>query len=458
MSDIAAAIAEVKAFLGDRLNTSQAMRDLHGQNETYFPPMPPDAVAFPKTTAEVSQIVKACAKHGCPVIPWGVGTSLEGHALAASGGITVDMTQMNQVLDIRDQDMLAIVQPGITREELNQELRATGLFFSVDPGANATLGGMAATRASGTTAVRYGTMRENILAMELVLADGRIVRTGTHARKSSAGYDLTKLFIGSEGTLGVITEMTVALHGQPEAIAAAVCDFPSIEAAVNVVIMAVQIGIPMARIELIDEISIKAINKHSGLNYPEVPHLFMEFHGSDVGVKDQSESMAEIVQEFGGGDFQWSTKPEDRNQLWAARHQAYYATKALFPNQKGMSTDICVPISELAQAITDTQADLKEYGVVAAIIGHVGDGNYHTLMFCDPDDTQALDRNKELAHRMAQRALQVGGTVTGEHGIGMGKMPYMPQEHGDALSVMVDIKRALDPQNIMNPGKMVDIN
>ena len=458
MNDIASAITEIKALLGDRLNTSHAVRDLHGQNETYFQIMLPDAVAFPSSTSEVSKILKICTKYNCPIIPWGVGTSLEGHALPLRGGITVDLANMNKVLNIQNEDMFAIVQPGVTRESLNDELRATGLFFTVDPGANATLGGMAATRASGTTTVRYGTMRENVLAMEIVLSDGRIIRTGTRAKKSSAGYDLTKLFIGSEGTLGIITELTLALQGQPEAISAAVCDFPTIKSAVNVVIMAIQAGIPLARIELIDEICIRAINKYSKLDYPETPHLFMEFHGSNAGVADQSHTMAEIIKEFNGGDFQWSTRPEDRNKLWAARHQAYYATKALFPKQIGMSTDVCVPISKLAKAISDTQDDLKKFDVVGSIIGHVGDGNYHTLMFCDPNNPKELVRNKLLAHRMAQRALDVGGTVTGEHGIGMGKLDYMAQEHGEALTVMSDLKRLFDPKNIMNPGKMIDLN
>jgi len=458
MSDIAAAITEIKAFLGDRLNTTQAMRDLHGQNETYFTPTPPDAVAFARTTQEVSDIVKACAKHNCPVIPWGVGTSLEGHALPVRGGITIDLSEMNQVLEVLTQDLLTVVQPGLTREALNQDLRATGLFFPVDPGANATLGGMAATRASGTTAVRYGTMRENVLAMEVVLADGRIIRTGTRASKSSAGYDLTKLFIGSEGTLGIITELTLKLQGQPDCTAAAVCEFPTIQAAVDTVIMSVQMGVPMARIELVDETSIRAINNYSNTAYPEIPHLFMEFHGSEVAVKDQSQTMQDIIAETGGGGFQWSSKPEDRTKLWAARHQAYYATKALFPDQLGLSTDVCVPISQLGQAITDTQADLQDHGVVGAIIGHVGDGNYHTLMFADPDDMDALALNKKLAQRMAERAVQIGGTVTGEHGIGMGKMDLLIQEHGEAVNIMADLKRTLDPQNILNPGKIVQIN
>ena len=458
MVNIKLAIKEIKNVLGDRINTSKAICDIYGQNETYFDHMPPDAVVYPETTDEVSKIVSLCAKNNCPIVPWGVGTSLEGHALALRGGITVDLSRMNKVLEVKDEDLLAIVQPGLTREELNEDLRATGLFFPVDPGANATIGGMAATRASGTTAVRYGTMRENVLAMEVVLANGSIVRTGTKAKKSSAGYDLTKLFVGSEGTLGIITELTISLQGKPEAIAAGVCEFPSVDTAVSVVISAIQMGIPMARIELIDEISIRAINSYSKLNYPEKPHLFMEFHGSDVGVKDQSEKMAEIIEEFGGGPFRWSVKPEEQKKLWAARHEAYYATKAFFPGKLGMSTDVCVPISELAKAITDTQRDLENFKVVGAIVGHVGDGNFHTLMFSDPNDPSDLERNKMIAHRMAERALEVGGTVTGEHGIGIGKMKYMAQEHGAALSLMVNLKRSFDPQNIMNPGKMININ
>lgn len=458
MTDIAAAITEVKALLKNRLNTSKSVCDLHGQNETYFPKMIPDAVAFPESTLEVSEIVKICAKYQCPIIPWGVGTSLEGHALALHGGITLNMSEMSNIFDINSEDMFAIVQPGVTREILNKELRSTGLFFSVDPGANATLGGMAATRASGTTAVLYGTMRENVLAMEIVLADGRVIRTGTKAKKSSAGYDLNKLFVGSEGTLGIITELTVALKGQPEAISAAVCDFPTIDNAVDVVITAIQMGIPMARIELIDEISIRAINQYSKLEYPEKPHLFMEFHGSKSSVASQAESIANIAKDFNAGDFQWSTKPEDLNKLWSARYQAYYATKALFPNQIGMSTDICVPISKLAQAIKDTQNDLKEFNVIGSIIGHVGDGNYHTLLFSDPNNPEDLKLNKLLASRMAHRALDVGGTITGEHGIGIGKLSFMKQEHGESLSIMTDLKRLFDPQNIMNPGKMIDLD
>ncbi|MFL2791763.1 MAG: FAD-binding oxidoreductase [Paracoccaceae bacterium] len=458
MTNIDQAIRELKEFLGDRISTANSKLSLYGQNETYFEESPPDAVVFPETTAEVAKIVTICARNKCPVVPWGVGTSLEGHSLAIRGGVTIDMCYMNKVLAVKQEDLLVVVQPGLTRKKLNNELRATGLFFPVDPGADATLGGMAATRASGTTAVRYGTMRENVIAMEVVLADGRIIRTGTQAKKSSAGYDLTKLFIGSEGTLGIITELTLILHGQPEAVAAGVCEFETVDSAVGAVISAIQMGIPMARIELIDQISIRAINAYSKLNYPEKPHLFMEFHGSNLGVKDQSITMEQIIKEFGGGEFKWSAKPEERNRLWAARHEAYYATKAFFPGKLGMSTDVCVPISELANAITDTQADLEQFGVIGAIVGHVGDGNFHTLMFSDRHDSEDLERNKMIAHRMAERALAVGGTVTGEHGIGLGKMKYMAQEHGEALPLMVELKRTFDPQNIMNPGKMVNLN
>jgi D-lactate dehydrogenase (cytochrome) len=458
MSDIAATIADLKTLLGKRLNTSRAVLDLHGANEAYFPPTPPDAVAFAKNTQEVSDIVKICAKYNCPIVPWGVGTSLEGHALAIKGGVTINLSEMDKIVQIYQEDMLAVVQPGITREVLNEELRATGLFFPVDPGANATIGGMTATRASGTTAVRYGTMKENVLALEVVLADGRIIHTGTRAKKSSAGYDLTHLMVGSEGTLGIITEVTLRLQGQPEAIAAAVCDFDDIEAAVNTVITAVQMGIPMARMELLDTLSMQALNLYSQLGLPEKPHLFMEFHGSTASVAEQSEIMKELASDMGGGDFQWSTKTEDRNKLWHARHMAFFATKALKPGFDGMSTDVCVPISKLAEAITDTAKDAADNGMFAPILGHVGDGNYHTLFLTNPNKPDELAMAQKLAHRMNTRAIEMGGTVTGEHGIGMGKMKYMAEEHGAAWSIMADIKRTLDPHNIMNPGKVVQIN
>ena len=458
MSDIAGAITALKTLLGERLSTTPAILDQHGQSEAYFAPTPPDAVAFARNTQDVSDIVKICAKHNCPIVPWGVGTSLEGHALAIKGGVTINMGEMSQIVEVYQEDLLAVVQPGITRETLNENLRTTGLFFPVDPGANATIGGMTATRASGTTAVRYGTMKENVLALEVVLADGRIIRTGTRAKKSSAGYDLTNLMVGSEGTLGIITEITLRLQGQPEAIAAAVCDFPNVEAAVNTVITAVQMGIPMARMELIDTLSMQALNQYSQLGLPEKPHLFMEFHGSDISVAEQSEVLKELAADHGGGDFQWSTKTEDRNRLWHARHNAFFATKALKPGFNGMSTDVCVPISKLAEAITDTAKDAADNGMFAPILGHVGDGNYHTLFLTDPNKPEELAMAQKLSHRMNTRALALGGTVTGEHGIGMGKMKYMAEEHGDGWSVMADIKRTLDPQNIMNPGKVVQVN
>ncbi|MEM7241197.1 MAG: FAD-linked oxidase C-terminal domain-containing protein [Pseudomonadota bacterium] len=458
MNHIAKAVEEVKALLGDRLSTAPAVLNTHGENETYFPHTPPDAVAFPNGASEVSEIVKICARHNCPIVPWGVGTSLEGHALPVRGGITLNMQNMADVIEVMDADLAVRVGPGITRERLNAELRATGLFFPVDPGANASLGGMAATRASGTTTVRYGTMRENVLGLEVVLADGRILRTGSTAKKSSAGYDLTKLMIGSEGTLGIITELTLRLQGQPEAVSAAVCSFPSVADAVNTVIASVQMGISMARMELVDPNSMKAINDYSNLNYPLEPHLFLEFHGSSAGVAEQADIVGDIAAENGGTDFQWTSKTEDRTKLWHARHNAYFATKAQFPGQLGLSTDVCVPISKLAEAIAETQADLEAHKITGNIIGHVGDGNYHTLLFAPPEDKDALNLNLKLAGRMAERALRLGGTVTGEHGIGMGKMKFMEAEHGAGWQVMAEIKRALDPQNILNPGKVVEIN
>lgn len=458
MSNNASAISELKALLGDRLSLSPSVIDLHAHDEAHFPRTPPDAVAFPNNTAEVSEIAKICHQHGCPIIPWGVGTSLEGHALPLHGGVTVDFSNMNKVLEVFPEDLNVTVQPGVTREQLNEDLRATGLFFPIDPGANATLGGMTATRASGTTAVRYGTMKDNVLALEVVLADGRIIRTGTRAKKSSAGYDLTRLMIGSEGTLGLITEITLRLQGQPEAIAAAVCEFDDTTNAVNAVMLAVQMGIPMARMEFIDAASIKAINAYSNMNMRAVPHLFMEFHGSESAVKEQSGQMAEICADFGGGGFQWSTKTEERNALWKARHTAYFAMKATKPGALGVTTDVCVPISKLAEAIEDTIKDVEAQGLSAPIIGHVGDGNYHCLLLVEPDNPAAMKVATDICHRMNQRALAAGGTVTGEHGIGAGKMKYMAEEHGEAWNIMADIKRALDPANILNPGKMVQVN
>lgn len=455
---IKAAITQLSSLLGDRLSTSKSVLELHGQNETYYPLTPPDAVAFARTTQEVSEIVKICAKQDCPIIAWGVGTSLEGHALAVKGGVTLDLSEMNRVLAINSEDLDVVIQPGLTREELNTELRATGLFFPIDPGANASLGGMTATRASGTTAVRYGTMKENVLALEVVMADGRIIRTGSRAKKSSAGYDLTKLFVGSEGTLGIITEITLRLHGQPEAISAAICAFDDVNSAVNTVITTIQMGIPIARMELLDAKSIPGINHYSGLDLPEKNLLFMEFHGSPSAVKEQAEAVGEIATDLGGGDFQWTDKAEERTKLWTARHTAFFAAKAQKPGCWAMSTDVCVPISCLAQAISDTINDIDQSFLDGSIVGHVGDGNYHTLFLIEPNNQVQLQEAKDLAHRMVERALILGGTSTGEHGIGIGKMKYMAEEHGDALAIMGDIKRALDPQNIMNPGKIIQVN
>ena len=455
--NIDAAIAELKPVLGERLTTSKSDRDIHGRSEVYYRPMPPDAVAYPETTAEVSVLVKICAKHGCPVIPWGTGTSLEGHALALKGGVTVDFARMNKVIEVNAEDMDVRIQPGLTRIALNEDLRATGLFFPVDPGANASLGGMASTRASGTTTVRYGTMADNVMGLEVVLADGRIIRTGSRARKTSAGYDLTHLFVGSEGTLGLITELTLKLRGQPEAISAGICAFDDMDAAVNCVMETIQTGIPMARIEFVDAATAQAFNAYSGMEMALKPHLLVEFHGSEAAVAEQAHSFGAITAEHGGSDFEWATKPEDRNALWKLRHDGYYAILASRKGATAMSTDICVPISRLAEAVTQTQADIAESVIPGPILGHVGDGNFHAILMMDPDNPAELAEAKRLADRMVDRALDMGGTVTGEHGVGMGKMKYMTREHGDAWSVMSDIKRSFDPQNILNPGKLVQV-
>lgn len=455
---ITSAIAELGTVLGDRLTTSKSELDLHGQNETHFAHMPPDAVLYPETTAEVSTALAICHRHDCPVIPWGTGTSLEGHALAVNGGVTIDLSRMSRVLQINTDDMDAVVQPGITREALNTELRATGLFFPIDPGANASIGGMASTRASGTTAVRYGTMRENVLALEVVLADGRVIRTGTRARKSSAGYDLTAMFVGAEGTLGLITELTLRLHGQPEAVSAAICVFDDIDTAVATVIATIQMGIPMARIEFVDEATARAFNIYADAKMPEKPHLLLEFHGSDQAVSEQAERVGEIVADMGGHDFQWTTKAEDRNALWKMRHNAYYATLALKPGATAVVTDVCVPISRLADAVRETRADILASGLPGPILGHVGDGNFHAILLIEPGNAVEKRLALDLSHRLANRALAMGGTVTGEHGVGMGKLDYMVAEHGEGWTVMGDIKRALDPKGIMNPGKLVRTN
>lgn len=439
------------------VTTNTAILTEHGQNEAYFPNTPPDAVVFPRSTQDVSEVVKICAAHECPIIAYGTGTSLEGHQLPFQGGITLNMRDMNKLLEVHAEDLDCVVQPGITREELNTELRATGLFFPIDPGANAAIGGMTATRASGTTAVRYGTMKENVMALEVVMADGRIVRTGTRARKSSTGYDLTKLFVGSEGTLGIITEITLRLQGIPEAVSAATCAFDDFETAVNTVITTIQMGIPMARIEFVDEMMAKGFNlMEPEANLPEKPQLFLEFHGSEESVKEQAELFGEIVADMGGGHFKWTTKAEERTALWKLRHNAYYATLALRPQTQARNTDVCVPISRLAEAVRMAKERADHYNLLMVVVGHVGDGNFHCgILVGDENERERADK---FCHELTEMALELDGTVSGEHGIGRGKMKYMAAEHGDALMLMGDIKRSFDPQNIMNPGKMIPVN
>ncbi|WP_163846694.1 FAD-binding oxidoreductase [Pseudooceanicola aestuarii] len=449
-------IQELRSWLGDRLSTGQSVRDLHSRDEAYSPAALPDAVVFPETTAEVSRIMAACHAARCPVVPFGVGTSLEGHVVPIHGGISMDFNRMDRVLEIHPEDMDAVVQPGLTREGLNTELRATGLMFTVDPGANATLGGMAATRASGTNAVRYGTMRENVLALEVVLADGTVIETGSRARKSAAGYDLTHMFVGSEGTLGVITRLTVRLHPQPETIMAATCAFDGVAGAVDAVIAAIQTGIPMARIELLDEVQMQGLNLYNpDMSLPELPHLFLEFHGTERSVDEQVALFRDIATDHGGQDFQWAARAEDRNRLWQARHQAYYAGRALKPGSQALVTDCCVPISALAESIAEAKAAITASGLWAPILGHVGDGNFHLVILIDPDSADDLASARSLAGRINELALRLGGTITGEHGIGTGKLGYMAAEHGPAHQVMGRLKAALDPQGILNPGKVV---
>jgi D-lactate dehydrogenase (cytochrome) len=414
-------------------------------------------VVFAASTEEISDIINVCARRRVPVIPFGTGTSLEGHVAALEGGVCIDLAQMNEVLAVNVEDMDCTVQAGVTRKQLSEHLRDTGLFFAVDPGADASIGGMAATRASGTNAVRYGTMRETVLALTVVLADGRIIRTSRRARKSSAGYDLTRLFVGSEGTLGVIAEVTLRLHGVPEAISAAVCAFPDLAAAVNTTIAIIHSGVPVARIELLDDVQMKAINKYSKLDYPEAPTLFFEFHGTEAGVVEQVKMVEAIAGDFGDSNFQWATKAEDRTQLWQARHDAYYAAIALRPGSKGYATDVCVPISRLAECIEETRQDIEISGLLAPIVGHVGDGNFHLVMVLDPDDPDEMARAKALNERLVMRGLSMDGTCTGEHGVGYGKIDFLLAEHGEAVSVMRTIKTALDPLGIMNPGKIVRV-
>ncbi|HEX2445820.1 MAG TPA: FAD-linked oxidase C-terminal domain-containing protein [Vicinamibacterales bacterium] len=459
MSRVASApslTADLRAILGDRVSVAAAVREHHSHGESYHKSYPPDAVVFPESTQEVSSVVKICARHGAPIVPFGAGTSLEGHVAALEGGVTIDMTRMNRIVRLSVEDLDVTVEAGIAHRQLNTTLRKHGLSFFVDPGADCTIGGMTATRASGTAAVRYGTMRDVVLGLTVVLADGRIVRTGTRARKSASGYDLTRLFVGSEGTLGVITEVTLRLHGLPEAVSAAVCPFATLEGAVDTVIRTIQFGIPVARMELLDEVQMDAVNRYSKLDYAVAPTLFFEFHGiSERSVVEQAEMVREIAAERGGGDFQWAVREEERSKLWRARHDAYYASLALRPGAKGWTTDVCVPISALAQCIAETKADNRTSKLPIALVGHAGDGNFHLIYIVDPDSEEELAEAHRLNERMVRRALAMGGTCTGEHGVGIGKLEYLAAEHGPALDVMRAIKRTLDPQNLMNPGKLI---
>jgi D-lactate dehydrogenase (cytochrome) len=449
-------IAALAARYGNRLVTSSAVREQHGHTTTWIENQPPDAVVFPQATEEVQEIVGLCAAHHVPVVAFGTGTSLEGQVNAPRGGICLDFRDMNRVLAVHAEDLDCAVEPGITRKALNEQLRDKGLFFPLDPGADASLGGMAATRCSGTNAVRYGTMKDNVLALKVVLANGEVMTTAHRAKKSSAGYDLTRLMVGAEGTLGVITELTLRLTGIPEAIASGVCPFPSVEAACNAAILAIQSGIPVARIELLDALQVRACNLYSSLTLPETPMLFLEFHGTDAGVAEQSQRFGEIARELGGGSFDWATRAEDRSRLWQARHDAYWAAQRLRPGSRALSSDVCVPISRLAECVTATQQDAAQTGLLAPIVGHVGDGNFHMLLMLDLDDQDEIRRAEGLLERLVERALAMDGTCTGEHGIGQGKMKYMKAEYGEpALETMRAIKRVLDPLDILNPGKIV---
>jgi D-lactate dehydrogenase (cytochrome) len=453
---IAAAVAALNAAFGNRVVTSMAVRQQHGNTVTWHENQAPDAVVFPQSAADVQQIVRICAAGNVPIIPFGTGTSLEGHVNAPQGGVSIDFRDMNKVLTVHPEDLDCVIEPGVTRKQLNEYLRSDGVFFPIDPGADASLGGMAATRASGTNAVRYGTMKDNVLALKVVTANGELMTTARRAKKTSAGYDLTRLMVGSEGTLGVITELTLRLYGLPEAIAGGTCPFPSVEACCNTAIATIQTGIPIARIEMLDALQVKAINLHSKLGLAETPMLFVEFHGTEASVAEQSTRFGEIAAENGGGPFQWTTKPEERTKLWDARHHAAFSNFALRPGSQMIATDVCVPISRLAECVTETQKDIAATDLVAPIVGHVGDGNFHLTLLIKMDDADEVSRAKAFNERLIERALAMDGTCTGEHGVGQGKIKYLLAEHGaPALAAMAAIKRALDPHNIMNPGKIL---
>jgi D-lactate dehydrogenase (cytochrome) len=445
----------LKARFGGNCSTAMAVREQHGRDESSFQVPPPAAVVFAESTLDVADAVRLAGQFDTPVIPFGVGSSLEGHLLAVQGGVSIDVARMNKVLHINPEDLTVTVQPGVTRKQLNEEIKSTGLFFPIDPGADASLGGMAATRASGTNAVRYGTMRENVLGLEVVTASGEVIRTGTRAKKSAAGYDLTRLMVGSEGTLGVITEVTLRIYPLPEAISAAVCSFPSIEAAVRTTIQVIQLGVPIARVELIDRHTVRMVNAHSKLGLREEPMLLMEFHGSPAGVKEQAQTVQEIASEFGGNAFEWATTPEERTRLWTARHNAYFAAIQSRPGCRAISTDTCVPISRLADCLLDSVAEADASGIPYFLVGHVGDGNFHFGYLLDPDDPKEREIAEKLNHDLVARALRLEGTCTGEHGVGLHKMGFLVDEAGaGAVDMMRTIKRALDPKNIMNPGKI----
>jgi D-lactate dehydrogenase (cytochrome) len=452
---IAVAVRVLKQRFGERLSLAASVRQQHGHTTTWLANQPPDAVVFAESTEDVQDVVRVCADHRVPVIPFGTGSSLEGHLNAPSGGISVDLSRMNRILAVHAEDLDCVIEPGVTRKQLNAYLRDSGLFFPIDPGADASLGGMAATRASGTNAVRYGTMKDNVLNLTAVLPDGRAIKTANRARKTSAGYDLTRLLIGSEGTLGIITQLTLRLQGIPQAISAAICAFPDVEAACRTVIATIQYGIPVARIELLDEIQVRACNVHSKLDLAETPTLLVEFHGTPAGVKEQAEEFGALAAEFGGGDFRFETREEDRQRLWQARHDAYFAVREMRPGVNIFATDVCVPISRLADCVLAAKADLTELKLVAPIVGHAGDGNFHLSVLVDTNDPAEMRASEELVARLAKRAIAMDGTCTGEHGIGQGKIPYLEEELGSAVDVMRAIKKAIDPLGIMNPGKIV---
>jgi D-lactate dehydrogenase (cytochrome) len=449
-------VTALSSRFGERFSTAAAVREQHGRDESAYPPAPPQAVLWALSTEEVAAAVALCAEHRVPVVPWGTGSSLEGHVLAIHGGLTIDLSRMDRIVAINAEDLTVTVQAGVTREQLNREIRDTGLFFPIDPGANASLGGMSATRASGTNAVRYGTMRENVLGLTVVTAAGEVIRTGTRAKKSSAGYDLTRLMVGSEGTLGVITEVTLKLYPLPEAVSAAICSFPSVAAAVDTTIAIIQMGVPIARCELLDANAIRGVNKHSHLALKEAPMLLMEFHGSEAGVQEQAETVQALASDHGGTAFEWASTPEERSRLWKARHNAYFAALQMRPGCRMLTTDTCVPISRLAESINASVDEAEAAGLPYWIVGHVGDGNFHLAYLLDPTSESENALAERLSQRMVERAIRLGGTCTGEHGIGLHKRDYLVEEAGEgAVAAMRAIKRALDPLNILNPGKVL---